>query len=87
MHKENFIDNVSIEIKEEIIDIVLLDKNGIIIEKRLSQGEQQLYATALLKALVDESEFNSPFYYSPLEKFDKRHSKYYCSSIHQFQNK
>lgn len=77
MHKENFIDNVSIEINEEIIDIVLLDKNGIIIEKEtLSKGEQQLYATALLKALVDESGIQFPIFIdSPLQKFDKRHSK------------
>jgi len=77
MHKENFIENVSIEINEEIIDIILLDKNGGVIEKEtLSKGEQQLYATALLKALVDESGIQFPIFIdSPLQKFDKRHSK------------
>jgi len=70
MHKENFIENVSIEINEEIIDIILLDKNGGIIEKEtLSKGEQQLYATALLKALVDESGIQFPIFIdSPLQK-------------------
>jgi len=41
----------------------------------LSKGEQQLYATALLKALVDESGIQFPvFIDSPLQKFDKHHS-------------
>ena len=59
------------------IDINLLDKEGKIIEKEtLSKGEQQLYATALLKSLVDESGIQFPIFIdSPLQKFDKRHSK------------
>jgi DNA sulfur modification protein DndD len=77
MHKENFIEDVSVEIKEDIIDINLIDKNGDLIEKdTLSKGEQQLYATALLKSLVDESGIQFPIFIdSPLQKFDKRHSK------------
>ncbi len=77
MHKENFIEDVSVEIKEDIIDITLIDKNGDVIEKEtLSKGEQQLYATALLKSLVDESGIQFPIFIdSPLQKFDKRHSK------------
>ncbi|MCK9412363.1 MAG: AAA family ATPase [Prolixibacteraceae bacterium] len=77
MHKENFIQDVTVEIKEDIIDINLIAKNGDIIEKdTLSKGEQQLYATALLKSLVDESGIQFPIFIdSPLQKFDKRHSK------------
>jgi len=77
MHKENFIEDVSVEIVEDIIDINLIDKNGDLIEKEtLSKGEQQLYATALLKSLVDESGIQFPIFIdSPLQKFDKRHSK------------
>lgn len=77
MHKENFIEDVSVEIMEDIIDINLIDKNGDLIEKEtLSKGEQQLYATALLKSLVDESGIQFPIFIdSPLQKFDKRHSK------------
>ena len=77
MHKENFIADVLIEITEEIIEIDLLDKNGNSIEKEtLSKGEQQLYATALLKSLVDESGIQFPIFIdSPLQKFDKRHSR------------
>ena len=77
MHKKDFIYDVIVEINEDIIDINLIDKNGDVIEKdSLSKGEQQLYATALLKSLVDESGIKFPvFIDSPLQKFDKKHSK------------
>lgn len=77
MHKGNFIGNVDILIKDDIMDIELLDKDGVVINKdSLSKGEQQLYATALLKALVDESGIKFPILIdSPLQKFDKYHSK------------
>lgn len=77
MHKENFISDVTVELNKEIIDIYLYDKNNEIIEKEsLSKGEQQLYATALLKALVDESGIQFPIFIdSPLQKFDRNHSK------------
>ena len=76
MHKSNFIYDVNVKIDGDIMDIDLLDKNGNVIDKdSLSKGEQQLYATALLKALVDESGINFPvFIDSPLQKFDKEHS-------------
>jgi DNA sulfur modification protein DndD len=76
MHKENFIYDVSIEMIDDLIDIHLLDVKGEIINKEtLSKGEQQLYATALLKSLVDESGIHFPvFIDSPLQKFDKEHS-------------
>ena len=51
------------------------DNNNLIDKDDLSKGEQQLYATALLKALVDESGINFPvFIDSPLQKFDVEHS-------------
>ena len=77
MHKEDFISNVRVNIIDDVMDIDLLDKNGLVIDKdSLSKGEQQLYATALLKALVDESGIKFPvFIDSPLQKFDKYHSK------------
>ena len=77
MHKRNFIENVNVELTEDIIEIHLLDKEGNLIEKEtLSKGEQQLFATALLKSLVDESGIEFPvFIDSPLQKFDKRHSE------------
>ncbi|MEN8879027.1 MAG: AAA family ATPase [Polaribacter sp.] len=77
MHKKDFISNVRVNIIDDVMDIDLLDKKGQVIDKdSLSKGEQQLYATALLKALVDESGIKFPvFIDSPLQKFDKFHSK------------
>lgn len=77
MHKNNFIRDVRVNVYEDIMDIDLLDANYNIIDKEsLSKGEQQLYATALLKALVEESGIKFPvFIDSPLQKFDKFHSE------------
>lgn len=77
MHKEDFIGSVYVSINEDVMDIELLAKDGNIIRKdSLSKGEQQLYATSLLKALVDESGIQFPvFIDSPLQKFDKSHSR------------
>lgn len=77
MHKNNFIRNVKVNVLDDVIDIDLLDaKNNVIDKESLSKGEQQLYATALLKALVDESGIKFPvFIDSPLQKFDKYHSE------------
>lgn len=77
MHKKDFISNVRVNIIDDVMDIDLLDKKGQVIDKdSLSKGEQQLYATALLKALVDESGIKFPvFIDSPLQKFDKYHSR------------
>jgi DNA sulfur modification protein DndD len=76
MHKTDFINSVQVDIISDIIDIRLFDKDQIEIKKEsLSKGEQQLYATAILKALVDESEIKFPIFIdSPLQKFDKKHS-------------
>lgn len=76
MHKENFIGSVKVSIEDEAMDITLISSTGEVIRKdSLSKGEQQLYATSLLKALVDESGIDFPvFIDSPLQKFDKSHS-------------
>ena len=77
MHKSDFVTRVNVVIEGDLIDIELFDNQGRFIDKELlSKGEQQLYATALLKALVDESNINFPvFIDSPLQKFDKAHSR------------
>lgn len=77
MHKDDFITNVKVNITNDIMDIDLIGSKGnVIIKDALSKGEQQLYATALLKALVDESGIEFPvFIDSPLQKFDKHHSQ------------
>jgi DNA sulfur modification protein DndD len=76
MHKDHFVAKVNVLIDEEVMDIDLIDQYNQIIDKdTLSKGEQQLYATALLKALVDQSGIDFPvFIDSPLQKFDKEHS-------------
>ena len=76
MHKEDFIGSVCVNVMEDGLDIDLYTPAGTEIRKdTLSKGEQQLYATSLLKALVDESGIEFPvFIDSPLQKFDKSHS-------------
>ncbi|MCD8031127.1 MAG: DNA sulfur modification protein DndD [Bacteroides sp.] len=76
MHKEDFIASVEVEVISDMLEINLFDSDKRPIHKEsLSKGEQQLYATSLLKALVDESGIKFPvFIDSPLQKFDKRHS-------------
>lgn len=77
MHKSDFVSRVNVVVQGDLIDIELYDNNDVFIDKELlSKGEQQLYATALLKALVDESHIRFPvFIDSPLQKFDKNHSQ------------
>lgn len=76
MHKEDFIGRVEVVISGEDMDINLYSVDNQIINKdSLSKGEQQLYATSILKALVDESGIQFPvFIDSPLQKFDKSHA-------------
>lgn len=76
MHKEDFIGRVEVVIDGEDMDINLYSVDGKVINKdALSKGEQQLYATSILKALVDESGIQFPvFIDSPLQKFDKSHA-------------
>ena len=76
MHKEDFIGRVEITIDADAMDILLFTPEGDEIDKdKLSKGEKQLYATSLLKSLVDESSIKFPvFIDSPLQKFDKNHS-------------
>ena len=77
MHKTDFIKNVDVLVNDDIIDINLYATGGSVIKmESLSKGEQQLYATSLLKALVEESGIQFPvFIDSPLQKFDKSHAK------------
>jgi DNA sulfur modification protein DndD len=76
MHKGDFVKSVMVTIDGDLIDIDLFDNQDLRINKdSLSKGEQQLYATALLKALVSESNIQFPvFIDSPLQKFDRMHA-------------
>lgn len=77
MHKKNFIRKVEVDIIGEDIDINLKDERGNLIQKDgLSKGEQQMYATALLRGLVEESRMDFPvFIDSPMQKFDEQHAE------------
>ncbi|SFU75467.1 DNA sulfur modification protein DndD [Pustulibacterium marinum] len=87
LHKKGFVKKVEVEIIGETIDIVLKNSRGEEIKKEsLSKGEQQMYATALLRALVEESDLQFPvFIDSPMQKFDEQHAqnivKYFYPNI------
>lgn len=79
MHKKGFIKKVIVDINQEgdDVDINLFNDRDEKIDKgSLSMGERQMYASALLKALVDESDIEFPvFIDSPMQKFDKEHAE------------
>ena len=79
MHKKGFIKKVLVDINQagDDVDINLFNERNEKIDKgSLSMGERQMYASALLKALVDESEIEFPvFIDSPMQKFDKDHAE------------
>jgi DNA sulfur modification protein DndD len=87
MHKKDFIKSVEVEIISDVIDIKLFnDRNEEIRKGSLSKGEQQMYATALLRGLVEESDIDFPvFIDSPMQKFDEQHAenivKYFYPSV------
>lgn len=78
LHKKGFIKRVDVDINStgDDIDIVLYNHNEKIIDRSsLSMGERQMYASALLNSLVDESEIEFPvFIDSPMQKFDEQHA-------------
>jgi DNA sulfur modification protein DndD len=77
LHKKGFIKKVEVEIIGDDIDILLKNSRGEEIKKEsLSKGEQQMYATALLRGLVEESDIQFPvFIDSPMQKFDEQHAE------------
>ncbi|MBK7482257.1 MAG: hypothetical protein IPI72_05825 [Flavobacteriales bacterium] len=87
MHKKSFIKKVEVDIIGDDIDIILKNgRNDVIRKEALSKGEQQMYATALLRGLVEESDIRFPvFIDSPMQKFDEQHAenivKYFYPNI------
>ena len=76
MHKNDFVDEVHLENTNGDFDVRLFSLGNEILKSTLSKGEQQLYASALLMALVEESGVMFPvFIDSPLQKFDKKHAE------------
>jgi len=84
MHKKSFIHGVVVKIDSDMMDIHLIDSRGQEIAREdLSKGEQQLYATAILKALVEESGISFPVIVdSPMQKFDDKHSRSVITSFY-----
>lgn len=78
LHKAGLVDRVVVDMSDngDDIDISLLDAEGQPIDKSiLSMGEKQMFASALLGALVDETGIDFPvFIDSPMQKFDVSHS-------------
>jgi DNA sulfur modification protein DndD len=87
LHKKGFVKSVEVKIIGEYIDIELKNARGEEIKKEaLSKGEQQMYATALLRGLVEESDIQFPIFIdSPMQKFDEQHAenivKYFYPNI------
>ena len=79
LHKKGFIKKVVVDINQsgDDVDINLYNTRDEKIDKgSLSMGERQMYASALLKALVDESDIEFPvFIDSPMQKFDRDHAE------------
>lgn len=79
MHKSDFVQKVIVDIQGngEDVDINLYDVNDKKIDKgNLSMGEKQLFASAILGALVEETEIEFPvFIDSPMQKLDPTHAK------------
>ncbi len=79
LHKKDLVHNVVVDIQGngEDVDINLFDENGRKIDKGiLSMGERQMFASALLGALVEETGLDFPvFIDSPMQKFDINHSQ------------
>jgi DNA sulfur modification protein DndD len=82
MHKRDFIHRVEVDISisGEDVEISLFTKVGGKEQKvdkgSLSMGERQMYSSALLSSLVDESNIDFPvFIDSPMQKFDQEHAE------------
>lgn len=77
MHKQHFISKVEVDIIGDEIDVKLRNEAGEEIRKEgLSNGEKQMFASALLKGLVEESNIEFPvFIDSPMQKFDVNHAE------------
>lgn len=79
LHKNNLVKNVIVDItgNGDDVDINLYDFDNRKIDKgNLSMSERQMFASALLGALVEETEIEFPvFIDSPMQKFDATHTQ------------
>lgn len=77
LHKNDLIAEVEVYMQSDLVDIIMHDKENRRLEPSdLSMGERQMFSTALLGALVEETGLTFPvFIDSPMQKFDRSHSK------------
>lgn len=77
LHKKDLIGKVEVMIIGNDIEIKLSGPNANKIEQSsLSNGEKQMFSSAVLASLVDETGIKFPvFIDSPLQKFDTEHTK------------
>lgn len=76
MHKTDLIESVDIITSRDDLQIVLKGYDGRIVDQsQLSMGERQLFSSAILGSLVEETSYKFPvFIDSPLQKLDIKHS-------------
>lgn len=76
MHKTDLIESVDIITSRDDLQIVLKGYDGRIVDQsQLSMGERQLFSSAILGSLVEETSYKFPvFIDSPLQKLDIMHS-------------
>lgn len=77
LHKKDLVSDVQVFIVNDMVEISLIGKDGKKLDNNdLSNGEKQMFSTALLSALVEETGIQFPvFIDSPLQKFDRLHSQ------------
>lgn len=82
-HKK-WISNLSVDFSNNMLEVSLFGADGIYIDKsKLSKGEQQLYASAILVSLINESSIDFPVIMdSPLQKLDKQHATNFIKNLY-----
>ncbi|MCY4418640.1 MAG: DNA sulfur modification protein DndD [Cytophagales bacterium] len=83
MHKDTLIDEVKVIVTRHTMEVRFYHGGIELRKSAFSKGEQQLYATALLKTLVSLSGDKFPIFIdSPLQKLDTVHSKKLLSNFY-----
>ena len=82
-HKR-WISRVDVKFNNQTLDIDLYSADNLKIDKStLSKGEQQLFASSILVALINESSVKFPVLIdSPLQKLDKKHAISFLQNLY-----
>lgn len=89
LHKSSLVKKVVVDINGDDVDISLYNSDDTRIDNGdLSMGERQMFASALLGALVDETDIDFPvFIDSPMQKFDASHTKNVLTEFYPYVSK